>query len=566
VNAIPKLAIIPEPVSLVFSSGKYGFTENSIIFCHKNLMDLAEFLKDLVYPATGFNLEIKELNKSTNKDNSINLILTNEDITESESYNLKILPNEINISANNPKGIFYGIQTLRQLFPVEIESKKIVEAFNWEIPCLKIEDYPRFKWRGYMLDEARHFHGKDIVKKLLDLLSLLKMNVFHWHLTDDQGWRIEIKKYPKLTEIGSKRAETQVGGRLSKKWDGNPHEGYYSQEDIKEIIEYANNRFITIIPELDLPGHSRAALASYPNLSCKGHQLKVSTHWGFHKDVLCVGKDEVFEFLNDTLKEIIELFPSNIIHIGGDEVLKDRWKECPNCQKRLQSEQLENENHLQSYFINRLTQFLTSNGQKVICWNDVLDKNLTENIICQYWFRGKKKVLNFIKKGGDVIMSDFKYMYLDHSYSFTPLKLAYDFEPIPKKLSTKYHKHILGLEAPMWTEFVPNNKRLEWQTFPRLLVFAEIGWTSRNNKNYTLFHQRLLEFLKRLDLFGINYANLKEIKGSFFKRLFKWFTFLLLLEVLGLYRKIQFWFVVFQIIFLLIHLTDLRVDWSLKLF
>ncbi|MFX0021429.1 MAG: beta-N-acetylhexosaminidase [Candidatus Hermodarchaeota archaeon] len=523
-NAIPKLAIIPEPVSLVFSSGKYNLRENSIICYHKNLMDLAEFLKDLLYPATGFDLEIKELDKSTNNDNSINLILTNEDITESESYSLKIMPNQINISANNPAGIFYGIQTLRQLFPVEIESDKIVKSFTWEIPCLEIEDHPRFKWRGYMLDEARHFQGKNVVKKLLDLLSLHKMNVFHWHLTDDQGWRIEIKKYPKLTEIGSKRTETQFGGRLSKKRDGTPHEGYYSQEDIKEIIEYAKKRFIKIIPEVDLPGHSTALLASYPNLSCKEESLEVSTHWGFHKDVLCVGKEEVFEYMNDILKEIMDLFPSNIIHIGGDEVLKERWRECSYCQNRIKSEGLKDENQLQSYFINRISNYLKSNNQRVICWNDVLDKKLKVNIICQYWFRGKKKMIDYIKNGGDVIMSDFKYTYLDHSYSFTPLKLAYNFEPIPKKLSTQYYKHILGLEAPMWTEFAPNTKRLEWQTFPRLLVFAELGWTPKYKKNYALFHQRLLEFLKRLDYIGINYANLKEIKGSFFKRLFKWLT------------------------------------------
>jgi hexosaminidase len=526
VNTIHKLPIIPEPVSLVLTFGTYNLTDDSTIYCYDNLMDLAEYLKDLIYPATGFNLEIKKFDVSISKDNSINLILTNEDTTEPEGYSLNILPNKINISANNLAGIFYGIQTLRQLFPVKIESKMIVESFTWELPCLEIVDFPRFKWRGYMLDEARHFQGKTVVKRLLDLLSLLKMNVFHWHLTDDQGWRIEIKKYPKLTEIGSKRTETQVGGRLSKKRDGTPHEGYYSQEDIKEIIEYARKRYITIIPELDLPGHSRAILASYSNLGCTGHQLKVSTHWGFHKDALCVGKDEVFHFLNDILIEIINLFPSNTIHLGGDEVLKDRWRKCPNCQKRIQSEGLRDEDHLQSYFINRLAQFLNSNGQKVICWNDVLDKNLTENIICQYWFRGKKKVLHFIKKGGDVIISDFKYMYLDHSYSFTPLKLAYNLEPIPKKLNKKYHKHILGLEAPMWTEFASNTKRLEWQTFPRLLVFAEIGWTPKNKKNYTLFHQRLSKFLKRLDYFGINYANLKETKGSFFKRTFKWLTLL----------------------------------------
>jgi hexosaminidase len=277
---------------------------------------------------------------------------------------------------------------------------------------------------------------------------------------------------------------------------------------------------------VDLPGHSTAILASYPNLSCKGYPLEVSTRWGFHKDVLCVGKEVVFEFMHQVLKEIIDLFPSNIIHIGGDEVLKERWRKCPYCQNRIQSEGLNDVYQLQSYFVNNLYKYLKSNNQEVICWNDVLDKKLTANIICQYWFRGKKKLLDYIKKGGDVIMSDFKYTYLDHSYSFTSLKLAYKFEPIPKNLSLEYHKHILGLEAPMWTEFVPSLKRLEWQTFPRLLAFSEVGWTPKHKKNYLLFYERLSKILKRLDYLGINYAGLKEIKGSLFKRIFKWFTLL----------------------------------------
>ncbi len=442
----------------------------------------------------------------------------------SEGYTLEIMPLKIKISAMNPAGVFYGIQTLRQLLPIEIESRKIVKNVEWEIPCLKIEDYPRFAWRGYMLDEARHFHGKEVVKKILDFLAFFKMNRFHWHLTDDQGWRIEIKNYPKLTEIGSKREETQVGGRFSKKRNGIPHSGYYTEEEIAEIVKYAKNRFVKIIPEIDLPGHSRAALASYPNLSCKGYPFRVSTHWGFHKDVMCIGKDEVFEFTNTVLNEIVAIFSSNLIHIGGDEVLMERWKECPDCQDKLKSEGLKNEKELQSYFTNRISKYLNSKNQKVICWNDVLDENLTENIICQYWLRGKKKVLDHIRKGGDVIMSNFKYAYLDHSYSFTPLKLAYKFEPIPKNLNKEYYKHILGLEALMWGEYIPNNKRLEWQTFPRLIAFAEIGWTPKIKKNFTSFHKRLSEILKRLNLIGINYAKINEVKGSFFKRLFKWFT------------------------------------------
>lgn len=522
---IQNINIIPEPVSLKISTEKFILTEGTGIYSDHELLKLSEYLKNILFPATGYNLIVKEIKEKIGNSTSINLKLTgSEGELEFEGYNIEVSSKDININAPNPVGIFYGIQTLRQLLPPEIENNIRVEDIEWQIPCLELIDFPRFSWRGYMLDEARHFHGKTVVKKMLDLMALLKLNKFHWHLTDDQGWRIEIKKYPKLTEIGSKRGETQVGSRLSKKRDGIPHSGYYSQEDIKEIIDYARHRFIQVIPEIDLPGHTRAALASYPNLSCKGYPFRVSTHFGIHKDVMCVGKEEVFEYIQNILKEIVDLFPSNIIHIGGDEVLKERWKECPDCQLRLENEELKNEKELQTYFTNRIIAFLINLKQKIIVWNDVLNKNLDGNPICQYWFRRKKEVLEYLNRGGDVIMSDFKYTYLDHSYSFTPLKLAYKFEPIPKMLEEKYHKYVLGLESPMWGEYIPNIKRLEWQTFPRLIAFAEIGWTPKLKKNFDSFKERLNIFLKRFDIIGINYANLREVKGNVLKRLFKVFT------------------------------------------
>ena len=526
-SSIQNIAIIPEPVSVNISSGKFTLTEKVIIYSNPKLMRLSEYLKNLLFPATGFSLTIKEEKEKSSDGTSLNLkLIDNKKKLKSEGYTIDVSPRDVNISASNPTGIFYGIQTLRQLLPAELERNNIVENMEWEIPCLKLEDFPRFSWRGYMLDEARHFHGKQVVKNLLNLMAILKLNVFHWHLTDDQGWRIEIKKYPKLTEIGSKREETQVGGFFSKKTDGVPHSGYYSQEDIEEIIDYARDRFITIIPEIDIPGHSRAALASYPNISCKGYQFKVSTHWGIHKDIFCVGKKETFEFIQGVLDEIITLFPSKIIHIGGDEVLKARWKECPDCQLRIKNEGLKDEKQLKVYFINRVAEYLISKGQRVIGWNDILYEKLKSDIIIQYWLRGKKKVLNRLKEGGDVIMSNFKYLYLDHSYAFTPLNLAYQFEPIPKKLEKRYHKHVLGLEACMWGEFIPNSKRLEWQTFPRLIAFAEIGWTPEHKKDYNSFLFRLNQFTKRLDTFQINYAQLSEINPSFIKRQFRIFTVL----------------------------------------
>jgi len=519
VSLIQKIGIIPEPVSFTLFKGDFNLSEKTIIYYDKELLKISGYLKNLLFPSTGFNLGVKKLEEMTSKENAINLLLhENKNNRIIEGYTLEITPQKINILAGNPVGIFYGVQTLRQLLPAELERRTKIENIDWKVPCLRIEDFPRFSWRGYMLDEARHFHGKDIVKKLLELMALLKLNIFHWHLSDDQGWRIEIKKYPKLIETGSKREETQVGDFTNRKTDGIPHSGHYFQEDIKEIVEYAKDRCITIIPEIDLPGHTRAVLASYPNLSCRGYTFRVSPHWGIHRDVLCVGKEEVFDFVQGVFNEISELFPSNIIHIGGDEVPKNRWKECTHCQSRINNEGLNSEEDLQVYFTNRIAAFLNSRGNRVMGWNEILDEKVKEDLICQYWFRGKQKVVEHLQKGGNSIMSNFKYAYLDHSYSFTPLRLAYDFEPIPKKLHKQYHKHVLGLEALMWGEFVPNIKRLEWQTFPRLIAFSEVGWTQKDKRKFKYFQKRLGVLLKRFDLLGINYANKKEVNPGFLKK------------------------------------------------
>ena len=516
---IKRIAIIPEPVEVTITEGDFILTEDTVILSDKNLVTLSLYLKSLFLPATGFDLYTKQIDEKFVENRSIKLvIIDSNDQHGTEGYNLEINPQEILISAKAPAGVFYGIQTLHQLFPVELDSRNHIKNIVWKVPCLKIEDHPRFTWRGYMFDEARHFHGKNVVKKILDLMALLKLNIFHWHLTDDQGWRIDIKKYPNLTEIGSKREETQIGGFLNKKTNGIPHSGYYTQEEVQEIVRYAKDRFITIIPEIDIPGHTRAVLASYSQLSCRELAFKVSPHWGIHKDVLCIGKEEVFEFVYNVLNEIIELFPSDIIHIGGDEVPKGRWKECTSCQSRIKQEGLRNEKDLQVYFTNRIVRFLTSKGKRVMGWNEILDKNLEGDVICQYWLRGKHKVLDYLRKGGNAIMSNFKYAYLDHSYSFTPLKLAYEFEPIPIKLETKFHQHILGLEALMWAEFIPNIKRLEWQTFPRLIAFSEVGWSPNDKRNYYSFKKRLKVLLKRFDILGVNYANKKEVKPKFLKR------------------------------------------------
>ncbi|MFW9824076.1 MAG: beta-N-acetylhexosaminidase [Candidatus Thorarchaeota archaeon] len=503
---------MPEPVSYKIFKEKFFLNQETTINFSRELLKIAEDLKELISLSTGFDLEINEISeKITTPSIDLNLNET-LDLLDSEGYLLEIKPQNIIISANSSAGIFYGIQSLRQLFPNEVESNDHFYDIEWSLPCVYIQDFPRFSWRGYMLDEARHFHGKQIVKNILDIMALLKLNIFHWHLTDDQGWRIEIKKYPKLVEIGSKREEIQSDDISNRETKKIPHSGYYLQEDILEIIDYARERFITIVPEIDMPGHTRAAIASYPYLSCREYKLWVSPHWGIHRDVLCVGKEKVFDFVQDVLTEVMGLFPSKMIHIGGDEVPTDRWQECKMCQLRLNREGFTNYEELQIYFTNRMINYLRSLGARVIGWNEILHENLKEDVICQYWIRGEHKVLKYLRKGGKVITSNFKYTYLDHSYSFTPLKLAYNFEPIPKELEKQYHQNILGLEALMWGELIPTTERLEWQTFPRLIAFSEVGWTQKNKKNYRSFLNRLEHFLKRLDLLNVKYASQEDMK------------------------------------------------------
>lgn len=517
-------SLVPEPVKMAVHSGNFVLNADTIIRADSKLKNISDYLKRLISPPTGFDNQINMSDSNKLLENAISLKIGEElGNLGNEGYNLDIRPETVQISALFPAGVFYGVQSLRQLFPVEIEKNFLVNNVDWVVPCVKIHDYPRFSWRGFMLDEGRHFLGKEIVKRMLDLIALHKMNVFHWHLTEDQGWRIEIKKYPRLIEIGSKRKGTQVGGIrsfLMKKIDHTSHSGHYKQEDIRDIVSYAKERFIKVIPEIDMPGHSMAALASYPKLSCTGGPFKVQTTFGIKKDVLCPGKEGVFGFLYDVLDEIIELFPSEIIHIGGDEVPKTRWKECSDCQARLKEEELNDENDLQTYFINRIASYLIDKGKLPIGWNDILDDSLVSEAIGQHWLRGDDIVVEHLRKGRKFVISRFFYTYLDYPYTMTPLRKVYSFEPVPKELEEEYHHNVLGLEAPMWTEWVPNIERLDWQTFPRLTAHAETGWTLQKNKNYSSFKKRLERFLMRLDLLGVKYARLEKTDPNFFKRLF----------------------------------------------
>ncbi|MEN8241533.1 MAG: beta-N-acetylhexosaminidase [Chloroflexota bacterium] len=434
-----------------------------------------------------------------------------------EGYQLRIDSTGITILGLTNAGVFYGIQTLAQILP--LGGAGLTEV---DLPAVEIEDRPRYPWRGLMLDESRHFHGTQAVKRLLDVLAALKMNIFHWHLTDDQGWRIEIKGHPRLTEIGSVRRGTgqSIFSMFTGRDDRNPHGGFYTQDQIREIVAYAAERQITVVPEIEMPGHSVAALAAYPELSCRGEPLEVRTAIGISKDVYCVGNEDTFTFLFEILNEVIELFPGKYIHIGGDEVPRSRWKRCPKCQQRMIEEGYSEEGDLHRYIINRVTEFLAEHGREAIGWNENLGEGLNPAMIIHYWFRGEQALADAVRRGRRVVLSPFLDYYLDHSYNLTPLSRTYAYQPGIKGLREDQTSSILGVIAPLWTEFVPNQARLDYQVFPRLLAVAETGWTTIERKDLGDFFARYRLFQKRLAEWGIAFARDSQVEPSRWKRIF----------------------------------------------
>jgi hexosaminidase len=515
------VSIIPQPIRIQKNEGFFRLNTDTKILFHSELKDISNFLISLLRKSTGYDLS-SDLYQNEGV-NSINLLLDLKlNNLPKEGYILEVSSERIKIRSKSKNGIFYGIQSLRQLFPVEIETKQKVNGVSWDFDCLIVEDYPRFAWRGFMFDEARHFHGVRAVKRLLDLLALYKFNKFHWHLTDDQGWRIEIKKYPQLIKIGSKRKGTQIGGIksfITRQRSYEAHEGYYTREELLEVVNYAKNLFIDIIPEIDMPGHTMAMIASYPEYSCTGGPFEVSTTWGIKKDVLCPGKERTFEFIENILSEIIEIFPYRVLHIGGDEVPKSRWKKCFDCQARMRTMNLSDEKQLQDYFTNRIAKFLVEKGRTPMGWNEILHKGLILDMIGQHWLKGDEQVEKHLRSGRKFVISRFFYYYLDYDYSMTPLSKTYNFEPIPSTLEPEYHDNIIGIEAPLWTEWIPNQNRIDWQTFPRLIAVSETAWSQIKNKNYQSFKKRLEFHLNRLELLDVGFADRKEFDPSFIRRM-----------------------------------------------
>ncbi|MFX0102425.1 MAG: beta-N-acetylhexosaminidase [Candidatus Hodarchaeota archaeon] len=520
-----KLSIFPDPVKITEKTGSFKLSKT-----------LLGFLKS---PPVKF----KEYSSFLATFNVLLVVAPGEKQIEgigTEGYTMVVSPENIIISANTEAGCYYGIQTLRWLLPPR--------SLVYEIPCCEILDYPRYPYRGYMLDEARYFLGMDTVKSVLDWMALLKLNRFHWHLTEDQGWRVEIKKYPKLVEVGSKRASTPISGnnwRYDKDdGDGIPHEGFYTQDQIREIIDYAAVRHITIIPEIEMPGHATAALASYPEVRCTlpddfppegahvfgrfldGPNINVSSYWGVHSTIFCVGNPKAVEFIQDVLKEVSDLFPSPIIHIGGDEVPKVQWICCNRCQGKKEELGLSTEEDLQIAFTADIIDYLASLGKKTMLWNEHSDDSLAErkeHVICQYWTGRLEKVNGFIEQGGNLVMSPSSHVYVDHAYHFLPLKRMYHYDPmgietlrsISELAAEKADSGgILGVEAEMWGEVFQNREQVEYCTFPRIFALVDIAWKPQDAKNYDRFLERLPPALERLDAMGITHATLEQANPS----------------------------------------------------
>lgn len=512
-----ELNIIPVPGKCIEKKGEFVVNERTRIVLSPNNEDMRNAVSvfvDLFSTAAGYPLNIST---EKGKENVIECHI-NESLKNDEAYKLSIRSSKIVLEGRTAKGIFYGFQTLRQLLPAEIESStKVVREVEWSIPCADIEDTPQFSYRGLMLDVSRHFKPVEEVKRNIDLMAFHKLNVLHWHLTDDQGWRIEIKKCPKLTTMGGFRNKTIIGHASKRpyQWDVTRYGGFYTQEEVKEIVAYAQKRFVTVIPEIEMPGHSVAALTAYPEYSCTGGPFEVEGRWGVFNDVYCT-KEETFKFLEGILDEVVALFPSQYIHIGGDEVPKTRWHRCAACQERMRQENLPDEAHLQSYFVNRMEHYLNSKGKAIIGWDEILEGRLSKSATVMSW-RGIKGGIRAAKEGHDVIMSPNSHFYFNHyqldpktellsNGGYTPLWKAYSFNPLPEELNVDEKRHIIGVQANLWTEYMDSQEKTDYFLYPRVAALAEVGWTHPQNKDFTDFYHRLLHVTKHYDVLGINYC------------------------------------------------------------
>ncbi|MDN3641460.1 beta-N-acetylhexosaminidase [Lutimonas halocynthiae] len=510
--------IIPQPEYLSMQQGRFLLNSATKIIAEESLHNEASYLSDLLEGATGFDVGIS---KETEEKGNVKLEL-DASIKNDEGYVLSVSFERIIISGKTAQGIFYGIQSLRQLMPIDIESRQ-TKIKELTIPAVEIRDSPRFSYRGMHLDVGRHFFPVSDVKKYIDLIAMHKMNTFHWHLTEDQGWRIEIKKYPRLTEIGAYRKGTAIGLAGTRNapytYDTIPYGGFYTQEEIKEVVAYAGKQHITIIPEIELPGHSSAALAAYPEFGNTKGPYEVAKRWGIFKEIYAP-TEETFAFLEDILTEVIGLFPSKFIHIGGDEALKDEWEKSAYAQEVIKREGLKDEHELQSYFIARIEKFLNANGRDIIGWDEILEGGLAPNATVMSW-RGIDGGIAAAKQGHNVIMTPGTHCYFDYyqeaeekrieepitgSVRFTTVEKVYNYEPIPEGLTNEEAKFILGAQGNVWTEYMPTYDIVEYKVLPRMTALSEVVWSSKESRDWESFHSRLQSMVKRYDALGYNYA------------------------------------------------------------
>lgn len=508
---------LPQEINLLQES-PFKLTRNTVIAYPEGnalLGHNADFLADYIEQATGFRPRTKAVKNGENADKAITLGLDSS-VTGEEGYRIITHSEGISICGKTANGVFYGIQTLRKSIPAQAQDAAIL------LPAGEVEDWPRFSYRGMHLDVGRHFFPVEFIKEFIDLLALHNMNTLHWHLTEDQGWRIEIKKYPKLTEIGSVRQRTVIGHN-SGEYDNTPYGGFYTQEEAREIVKYAQKRYVTIIPEIDLPGHMLAALAAYPELGCTGGPYEVCPNWGVFEDVLCIGNEKTIPFLEDIMTEIIDIFPSKYIHIGGDEAPRTRWQKCPKCQALIRKEGLKAdkqhtaEDRLQSYCTARIEKFLNEHGRQIIGWDEILEGDLAPNATVMSW-RGSAGGIKAAQMGHDVIMTPNTYCYFDYFQSedtknepydaiggYIPVEKVYSFDPV-EGLDEIQQKYVLGVQANVWTEYMTSPEQVEYMVLPRMAALAEVQWTQPGKKEYNNFLQRLGQLAKFYDRDGLNYA------------------------------------------------------------
>ncbi len=515
--------LVPKPADLIPGDGAFWLSDEVSINAG-DFQNEADLLKQYVQSDFQKDLELNSEGEA--------IILRENTSLDGEAYDLQVSPDQVTLEAGSAKGIFYGLQTLRQLI-IETEDGDLI------VPSVQITDSPAFAYRGMHLDVGRHFFDVQEIKKYLDILAMHKINTFHWHLTEDQGWRIEIKKYPELTKVGAYRNGTITGHFPGDSNDNERYGGFYTQEEVKDVVAYAKKRHITVIPEIELPGHSSAAIAAYPYLSCfpnektevpgnmmsetskqqqaEGRIKIVQETWGIFDDVYCAGKDSTFTFLQDVLDEVITLFPSEYIHIGGDECPKSNWERCPDCQKRMANLGLKDEHELQSYFIQRMEKYINSKGKKIIGWDEILEGGLAPNATVMSW-RGEEGGIEAAKQDHDVVMTPTDYCYFDYYQAknkdeeplaiggYLPVEKVYSYDPLSEELSPEQHKYILGTQANMWTEYIGDFSKLEYMLLPRLAAIAEVGWAGGENKDWPDFQSRVTSLRDKYDQLEINYA------------------------------------------------------------